>query len=654
MKSKIYTGIIEHRRFSPVPHRLKYPLYMYALDLDELERLDQQFPFFGHNRFNLTSIHDKDYLAGGNQPIRRKLEKILQENGSTGPVETVMLVTSARYLNYVFNPVSFYYCLDRENRLIAVVAEVSNTYGERHSYVLDQPMQPAGQYPAKYSSQKVFHVSPFNRVEGTYEFFFSELSESLDIRIVLFRNSEKIMEARLTASGSDMTPGAHIRTVLRHPWVPHLSMPRIYAEALKLYFLKKLTFHPKPVPVSAATRPRTKPGWMEKVCLKLFADAVDRAKGGPLTLVLPDKRSRVFGTRDAADPVRIEAKDFRLFTRTVFQGDIGLGESYVSGEWETPDLVGLFRFFVVNRDALNDGGWAVSLASRIRERLAHKRLKNTRNNTRKNISDHYDLGNDFYTLFLDRRMLYSCAIFESETESLEKAQENKLDAVIRKADIGPSDHVLEIGCGWGGFAVYAAQKTGCRVTGITVSKAQFEYASALAQQEGVSDRVEFRLQDYRDCSGRYDRIVSIEMIEAVGKEFMAGFFRKCSELLKDGGTMVLQSIILPDDRYEAYCRQRDWIQKHIFPGGHLPCVRVLRETADLHTDFTVQAVDHIGPHYAATLRHWRHRFCSNRTALESLGVDETFFRKWTYYLSICEAGFAGRALEDVHLVLTRP
>lgn len=654
MKSKIFIGHIEHTRLQPVTHRLKYPLYLYALDLDELEELDINNPLFGYNRLRPTSIFDADYLQPGPGTIRKKIETLLTDNGITKRVSSVFMITSARYFNYVFNPVSFHYCFSDTGDLIAVVAEVNNTYGERHLYVLHDRMESSNGFRARYQSDKQFHVSPFNRIEGTYDFCFSDISNSLEIQINLIKNQKKIFNARLQATGIPLTLLNHGKTLLKHPVAPHLSTPRIYLEALKLSILKKLPFFDKPVPPSKMTIRKHIPGISERLCRKLVFNAFQKITSGSLTVRMPEGNIFSFGESSSPMGAEITIRDYNFFPRLVIDGEIGLGEAYVDGEWDSPDLTELFRVFVHNRDRLSDGNFATSVLTRLKERLSHEKRKNTITNSRKNIADHYDLGNDFYQLFLDPQMLYSCAVFENGDDSLESAQINKMQAIINKAEIGPDDHVLEIGCGWGGFAIFAAKTIGCRVTGITVSKAQYNMAVDRVKQAGLDDRITILLKDYRTLKGRYDKIVSIEMVEAVGQHYLGRFFKLCFNLLKPSGIMILQSITLPDERYDRYCRERDWIQKHIFPGGHLPCIGVFRKTIRENTDFTIDHVEDIGPHYATTLRHWRDRLLNNSQKLHAQGFDHAFIRKWTYYFSICEAGFAENALHDIHLVLKRP
>ncbi|WP_041279152.1 DUF1365 family protein [Desulfobacula toluolica] len=653
MNSRIYTGTIEHRRFTPVDHRLCYPIYMYALDVDELPLIDQWFPFFGVNRFGVSAIHNKDYLSSGNQSIKQKLNQLFDQYRIDESIISVIMVTSARYFNYVFNPVNFYYCFSKNKALIGIVAEVNNTYGERHHYVLTKKILPSKGCLVRYTTPKVFHVSPFNQIEGNYDFCFSDIGEQLDIRITLVHKEKKIMEAVLKARANPLTRKNHFKTLLKHPFAPHLSIPRIYTHAYKLYFQKKLTFNPKPAPANSMTLSKQKPGLIESICQKILVDAFKKITIGCLTMRLPNGKTIRFCRSGGDTQARIDIKDFGFFPRVVMDGEIGFGEAYMHGEWETPDLVKLLEVLIHNRDKFSDGNLFTSILTRTREKLAHDQRKNTIKNTRQNIAAHYDFSNEFYQLFLDRQMIYSSGIFRDATASLEDAQIQKMTKILEMAGVDSTHHLLEIGCGWGGFAVFAAASTGCRVTGITVSKAQYEKACQRVEKEGLTGRVNILFQDYRHTKGVYDRIVSIEMIEAVGPQFLGQYFQQCCKLLKPGGTMVCQAITIPDERYDTYCRQRDWIQKHIFPGGHLPCLKVLNDAISQHTDFKITVIDHIGLHYAKTLAHWRDRFISCRQDVEAMGFDRAFIRKWIYYLSICEAGFKTSAIDGIQMAMHR-
>jgi cyclopropane-fatty-acyl-phospholipid synthase len=312
----------------------------------------------------------------------------------------------------------------------------------------------------------------------------------------------------------------------------------------------------------------------------------------------------------------------------------------------------LLNFFIDNQAMVDRKIVGNAIFGNMVNALKHFSRANTQKGARKNIRDHYDLGNELYENFLDPSMTYSSGIFDNPECSLERAQANKLDAILAKSGISKDEHVLEIGCGWGSFAIRAVQKTGCRVTGITLSDEQKRFAEKKIAELGLSDRIRIQLTDYRQVEGAFDKIVSIEMIEAVGHDYLELFFKTCDRLLKPGGIAVFQAITIPDNRYETYRKKSDWIQKHIFPGGLLPSLGVLKAAIG-KTSLKVRGIEPLGPHYARTLVEWRNNFKSRWPTIEKLGFDEVFRRKWEYYFHYCEAGFASGMIDVVQMVLVR-
>lgn len=347
----------------------------------------------------------------------------------------------------------------------------------------------------------------------------------------------------------------------------------------------------------------------------------------------------------------VQVRDRRFYTEAAFGGSVGAGESFMAGDWTVDDLTALVRILLVNRGVLDglDGGWS-RLAEPMR-RLLHAASRNTRTGSRRNIAAHYDIGNDFFELFLDPTMMYSCAVFERDDMTLEQAQIAKLDRICRKLDLKPTDHLLEIGTGWGALALHAAQKYGCRVTTTTISREQHALARQRIDAAGLADRITLRLDDYRDLDGRYDKLVSVEMIEAVGHHYYDAFFRRCSELLAPGGTMVLQAITIDDRQYASARDSVDFIKRHIFPGCCIPSVTALAESMTRASTLRLVDLEDIGPHYATTLAAWRRNLFANADQVRARGYPEALLRMWHFYLSYCEGGFAERALGDVHLVL---
>jgi cyclopropane-fatty-acyl-phospholipid synthase len=653
MNSRIYTGEVMHARATPVRHTFRYPVYFFGLDLDELPALDRDVAGFGHNRFRPASIHDRDYLLDREDgPIRERLERHFTPAAGWSAARRVVLVTSARYFGYVFNPVSFYVCLDAGGAIVAVAAEVNNTFGERHLYALESPSNGDGR--VRFITGKAFHVSPFNDMAGHYEFEFASPGDTVDIRISLVRDSRTVMTARLTGAGAPLDSRRLRRTLLRHPLTALLTMPRIVWQAGRLYVGRKLTVHPKPDPSSPRTIRTARPTLLQRLGLRLARTLLASIGHGRLELALPDGTRESFGPEGSGPAADLRVRRFDLFRRLLLDADVGLGEGYVAGDWDSADLTGLVRLFIDNRAHLSDEAVGMAAADKLFHRWRHRARANTLVGSRVNIGAHYNLSNSLYRLFLDESMMYSCAIFAREDETLEDAQSRKLDAIIRQARIGAEHHVLEIGSGWGGFAIEAVRVTGCRVTSITLSEQQLALAREKAAAAGLADRIEFRLQDYRTLDGRFDRIVSIEMLEAVGHAYFGSFFAALERLLAPDGLAVIQTITIPDQRYDNYRRNPDWIQLHIFPGGELPSLHALIHAMVRHSTLVIERQVNIGPHYAWTLREWRRRFLAHRDQVLALGFDEAFIRKWEYYLCYCEAAFAARYLGNLQLVLTRP
>jgi cyclopropane-fatty-acyl-phospholipid synthase len=362
-----------------------------------------------------------------------------------------------------------------------------------------------------------------------------------------------------------------------------------------------------------------------------------------------------FGVPDSSGEIaKLFVHNRRFYKRIVWGGSLGAAESYIQGDWDSPDLLLLLQVLSKNAATLSKvDGVTARLLKPLRVGLNWLR-RNTRSGSRKNIAAHYDLSNDFFSLMLDPNLTYSAAVFKRANMSLVDAQTEKYDRVCRKLNLRPNDRVLEIGTGWGGFALHAAQNYGCRVTTTTISAEQHRHAQAKFQQAGLQDRVTLLQQDYRDLQGQFDKLVSIEMIEAVGEKFLAGYFKKCCQLLKPNGAMCIQAITIPDHRYDAYRKSVDFIQKYIFPGGFLPSFRAITESLAKHTDFRFFHSEDFGPHYATTLEHWRENFWSAISQVHQMGFDRRFIRTWEYYLCYCQAGFAERLIGVSQIVFTKP
>jgi cyclopropane-fatty-acyl-phospholipid synthase len=415
-----------------------------------------------------------------------------------------------------------------------------------------------------------------------------------------------------------------------------------------------LEFENELVPHQAVTHPVT--GFAEKMVLRVLG----KMPLGGLRLEYPDGRVRHFGEPGARVTARVFLRDDEaFFKRCAFYGNIGMGEAYTDGIWDTDDIAAVISWFVFNVNSLQGAdASSSSLAGvnllKIVNWFRHLRRENTIANSRRNIAEHYDLGNDFYRLWLDPTMTYSSARFESSEQSLKDAQIGKYDALCRKLQLSPADHVLEIGCGWGGFAVHAVKNYGCRVTGLTLSEAQAEYARKRVTAEGLDDRIEIRIQDYRHVQGRFDKIASIEMLEAVGDKFHESFFAKCAEVLTPNGLLGVQMITVPDCSYASLKKNVDWIQKHIFPGSLLLSVGRINEVLMKTGDLFMHDLEDLGADYARTLSTWYDNFNAVLDDVRPLGFDEPFIRCWNYYLKYCEAAFASRNISVVQAIYTRP
>lgn len=360
----------------------------------------------------------------------------------------------------------------------------------------------------------------------------------------------------------------------------------------------------------------------------------------------------IFGvSRD--DVLTVHIHDPAAYRQIVFGGSTGAGESFMEGRWTTTDLTGVCRAFASQPNVLNAMDSGLNLLKAPFRWMLHAARRNTRTGSRRNISAHYDLSNEFFAEFLDPTMTYSSGYFESQDSTMEEASIVKYDRLCRRLELKPSDHLLEIGCGWGGFACYAAKTYGCRVTGVTLSQEQYAEAQQRVVRDRLQNQVTFRVQDYRDVQGQFDKIVSIEMIEAVGPQYYGEYFRHCSKLLRPEGLFALQAITIPDQMYDFARRNVDFIKEYIFPGGGLPSIAKISELTRKETDLSVLYQEDFGAHYARTLRIWHEEFQRREGPIRKLGFDDRFIRMWRFYLSYCEAGFAERLTGVSHIVLAK-
>ncbi|MFM1886808.1 MAG: hypothetical protein RL026_1965 [Pseudomonadota bacterium] len=344
----------------------------------------------------------------------------------------------------------------------------------------------------------------------------------------------------------------------------------------------------------------------------------------------------------------------RFWADAAFGGTTGAGESYIHGHWHCDDLTALIRIMVVNRHVMEGMEGSLTWLRESARRALHWAHRNSKAGSARNIAAHYDLGNELYELMLDSTMAYSCGIFDSEASTLEDASVAKFDATCRKLGLCAGDHLVEIGTGWGGLAIHAATHYGCRVTTTTISRQQHDYARDKIARLGLADRITLLFQDYRDLSGQYDKLVSIEMIEAVGAHYLDTYFAKCASLLKPEGAMLLQAITIQDQHYAAAVRSVDFIKQFVFPGSFIPSVTAIADSVTRATDLKIFNLEDIGPHYARTLREWRLRFMARLDEVRAMGYPDSFIRLWEFYLCYCEGGYEERQLGDVQVLLTKP
>ncbi len=396
-------------------------------------------------------------------------------------------------------------------------------------------------------------------------------------------------------------------------------------------------------------------GFYERMVMKTLL----RFPLGSLRMTLPDGREYRLGNPSASVIAEMRIRNAEFFRQCALYGNIGFGEAYVAGDWDTDDIAAVISWFIQNiSHTQGNEASSTQLAGlnllKMYNRIMHLLRPNSLKTSRRNIAEHYDLGNDFYSLWLDKTMTYSAARFTHEGQSLEEAQFSKYEALCQKLELKATDHVLEIGCGWGGFCTHAAREHGCRVTAVTISQEQHAYATERVKQEGLEHLIEIRLQDYRLITGQFDKIASIEMLEAVGDAYVEGYFAKCHEVLKPEGLLAFQVITVPDCSFKSLAQSVDWIQKHIFPGSLLLSMARVNQAINRTGDLFLHGLEDLGASYAKTLRLWFEKFNAELDEVKGIGFNDTFIRKWNFYLQYCEAAFATRNISVVQAVYTRP
>ena len=686
MNSCLYEGRVRHRRTGTVSDQFHYPLFMAYLDLDELPELFDGRLLFSARRPAPAWFRRADHLGDPRTPLRRAVQELVRERTGVAPEGPIRLLTHLRYLGHFFNPVSFYYCFDAAGeRVQAVVAHVTNTpWGETHSYVMavSRSEEQDGPQPAvmRGAFQKRLHVSPLMGMDHVYDWRLSEPAERLSVHIEsthagggrAFDATLSLARRELSSAGNAAhagalsaadaeTDGPHLHPC-RAPEAPRRSLPptpRPRREGregcggrLDMSAPAPLTARSQRAPAHTFDRP---PSRIDRLARMIVLRLLSRIRGGEL-VIIEDSARLSFGECARERPLSaVLHVRSASFYRQMLRGSVGLGEAYVHGLWDCDDLVSLTRIAALNVGRLDSLRRIFAPVLIPVQRWARWLARNTPGRARKRIAAHYDLGNELFSQFLDPTMMYSCAVFESPEASLEEASLAKLERVCSKLELGPADHVLEIGTGWGGFAIYAAANHGCRVTTTTISAEQHTYATERVREAGLQDRVTVLLEDYRELRGRYDKLVSIEMIEAVGWQYFPTFFRRCSELVQRGrGDAAAgdrdrgSGLRGGEGRQELH--QHPYLPRRLFAVApdHLALGRAR------HRLPPGAPRGHHSPLRNARWQHWRERFAEARERLAELGYDERFRRLWDLYLSYCEGGFRERRIQDVQLLLAKP
>lgn len=657
-----------HARFGTVTHRFAHAVATYAVDLDEAPQLDAATGIFGYERRAPVSLRADDHFGDPARGIRGNATDLLARHGIDLAGGRIQIVTNLRTLGYVFNPISCLWCWYPDGALAAMIAEVSNTFGERHVYVLPADSAMRRGSALVWETGKALHVSPFFGLHQRYRFIAAPPAERLILAISVFEDDVRVLHTTLTGHRAAFTRRNLALAQLRAPLMPQRVTALIHWQALRLYN-KGVPVSRKPpfrtgygsldhTPASTERRglrppPPARRSPIAPLIARLARPTLRNPPRGTLEVRFPDgsvQRSDS-GRPGPAPVVRVHSRD--LYRRIASRGMTGIGEAYVAGDWDADDLPGAIELLLRRSHALAAApvGRAVTHVRDHRPRLPERVSMAL---ARHQIQYHYDLGNDLYGLFLDPSMTYSCAIFDDPSTDLETAQLAKHRRICDKLGLTRGDHLLEIGCGWGSFAMVAAGEYGARVTGVTLSASQLELATQRIRQAGLDDRIHLRLQDYRTVDGRFDAIASTEMIEAIGHHELPRFFATVDRLLAPDGIACIQAIAMPDQRYDRYRRSRDWISEYIFPGGNIPSLEAMTHAMASASGLVVSSLEDIGIHYARTLEMWRERFESERQAVLGLGFDEQFIRGWRFYLASCEAAFRVRSILDYQLVLTRP
>ncbi|MBW8172804.1 DUF1365 family protein [Ornithinimicrobium sp. Arc0846-15] len=660
----LVSGTVAHQRRGPIDHGLKHEVYQWLVDLDDL-------PEFGGPLSSVSRFSAEDHLGDPSKSIKSNVIEFARLNGLNLPRDVqIVMLANARVLGYVFDPLSVHWCLDRASgATLGVIAEVHNTYGERHAYLL-QPNEHGSAV-----THKQFFVSPFYDVTGRYRLTFRLSPDRVAVAVTLHRGGvvqeKPDFTATFTGRPRRATRGSVLRTTVRYPLMSQRVSALIKAHGIYLW-AKKLPLIERPhheppkgvemtqsdiaatssasdqpvMPLAPATPIRG------AIAKRLYISAADKVRA---RVLWPD--GSITGGGGPETPVMQLLNPDQFFARIARDLKIGFGEAYMAGDWrEAPghDLADLLEPWAAKLGELVPS--ALQPLRALTDLSAPQNSRNTREGSKNNIEAHYDLSNELFTRFLDPSMTYSSALFDTDEPpfngDFEAAQQRKIDSILDMAGVREGSRVLEIGSGWGSALMRAAQR-GANVTSVTLSQEQRALAQERVDAAGLSDRVDLRIQDYRDVTGEFDAIISIEMIEAVGEEFWPTYFAAIDSLLAPGGRAAIQSIIIGHDDLVATRKSQSWITKYVFPGGTLPSIRGINDVLREHTALHISRDLSFGRHYAATLLRWRQSFLANWDDIAQHGFDERFRRMWVFYLAYCEAGFRARHINVHQLQLVR-
>ena len=648
MKSKICTGHTTHTRISPIKRYFKYHLNYLLVDLDDASKLNKLHLFKWNSRL-FFSINDQDYLLPGSEPLKTKLNSFMRQHSPETNYQSTFLLTCPKFFGLNFNPVNFFFLLDPEQNITSIIAEVHNTFKEKHLYLLTDPIEKKnGLY---FEHSKNFHVSPFFNVEGKYCFLFSKKIDMIDISINYYKGNTHMFNAHLKLDTQPLRPYGFFKMTLNFLFTAASTFPRILFQATKLKFFHRLPHFKNMGLRSNQSFSRKSPSFLSKISMRMVNHYLKNISHGHLRIECPNGEVLSYGDSNASLSATIIVDDYRFFTYLLTRSDIGLSDSYIHHFWRTTRLDDIFNIFILNASQLKTTN-IISSIWKFMASIQHRLKRNNISNAKKNIYEHYDLGNDFFKLFLDERRVYSSGIFSTPSISLEEAQITKFNHALGLADVNQHHRILEIGSGWGGLAIHAAQTIGCHVTTVTISQEQYNYVKQEINRLHLDAKIEVKLMDYRLLTGKYDRIISIEMLEAVGHDYLRTYFSKCHDLLHRDGKAVFQCIMIPDDRYDTYRKSVDFIQKYIFPGGHLPSPSALKSAVSSSNLEWVESHD-ITEHYVPTLKAWEKQFMSNEQAILNMGFDSSFIKTWTYYFNYCAAAFNSNYIYNHQFVIQK-